>query len=80
MSFAAVSAIMSPSPRKRKRFAGIWDEVDFETEHSVTHVDKRARVDTAPCFDGAASKENVEPADASHPEAGPSILAAQTIT
>ena len=49
MVSAVNKAIASPSPRKRKRFAGVWDNPNISFDDIIdkndVHITKRARVD-----------------------------------
>ena len=47
------------SPRKRKRVAGIWDDIELDLPDSI--VEKRARVDVT-TFEAEETKENISPA------------------
>ena len=47
------------SPRKRKRVAGIWDDVELDLPDTI--VEKRARIDVT-TFEAEEAKENFSPA------------------
>lgn len=49
---------MLPSPRKRKRFAGVWDGVDVDLPGP--NIEKRARVDIS-AYESEELKENIAP-------------------
>ena len=60
---APVGGIKSPSPRKRKRFAGVWNSddlnLDAQNDDNDAHVLKRARVEVGRLREAGSEKENI---------------------